>query len=55
MSDVKTSSIVYTDVKKPEKEQFSLGTWTGLIPALLVAFVVLKLFVYIKDHKRDGK
>ena len=55
MADTKTSSIAYKDVKKPENDQFTLGTWTGVLPLLIIAFILLKVFVYIKDDKRHGK
>jgi len=55
MSEVKISSIVYENVKKPVKDQATFGTWSILLPTLMVAFVVLKVFIYIKDDKRHGK
>ena len=50
-----TSSIVYKDVVKLKHDQLQAGTWTILIPVLIVSFIALKLFVYIKDDKRHGK
>jgi hypothetical protein len=40
--------------KPPVKDQPSFPTW-GILIALVIAFVVLKGFVYIKDDKRHGK
>ncbi len=37
-----------------EYSQTMVPTW-GLILFLMVFFVVLKLFIYIKDDKRHGK
>ena len=55
MSEQKTSSIAYKDVKRPESDQLTMGTWTVAIPILFIAFFVLKFFIYIKDDKRAGK
>ncbi len=38
----------------PKANQLSMPTW-ALIGILLVAFVVLKGFIYLKDEKRHGK
>ena len=51
---VKQSSVVDKNVEPIEKDQFVLPTVYAL-GALIVAFLVLKLFVYIKDDKRHGK
>ncbi len=37
-----------------ENDQMIVPTW-GLVSFLMVFFVVLKLFIYIKDDKRHGK
>lgn len=37
-----------------QKDQFYMPTW-GLILTLIVAFFILKSFIYIKDQKRHGK
>lgn len=50
----KTSSIVDQSVQKPKPDQFSMPTW-GIIITLIIALVVLKSFIYIKDEKRHGK
>lgn len=50
----KTSSMVDKKVETVKTDQFSVPT-TGVIAALIVAFLVLKSFVYIKDKKRHGK
>lgn len=48
------SSIVTETVSHPQADQFSMPTW-GIIVFLIVAMVVLKTFIYIKDDKRHGK
>lgn len=52
--EVQTSSIVNEYVKMPKQDQFKSPTW-GLLVVLVIAFFVLKGFVYIKDDKRHGK
>ena len=51
----KPSSItsVHHHTKTPE-QQFKMPTW-GLLTALVVTLIVLKLFIYIKDPKRDAR
>lgn len=51
---MRTSSIVTEAVAHPKAEQFSMPTW-GIIVTLIIAMVVLKTFIYIKDDKRHGK
>ena len=53
-NETQKSSVVDSNVQTPAKDQFSMPTW-GLIVFLIVALVVLKGFIYIKDKKRDGK
>ena len=48
------TSIFSAPNKSPEKEQFKMPTW-GLLAILIVAFFVLKTFIYITDEKRKGK
>jgi hypothetical protein len=52
--EVKTSSIVNEYVQMPKQDQFKVPTW-GLLVVLVIAFFILKTFVYIKDDKRHGK
>ena len=48
------STVLQKSAEKPEEGQFSMPTW-GLIFVLILAFVILKSFIYIKDEKRYGK
>lgn len=48
------STIVTKDVEPIQKDQFKLPTW-GALTLLIVAFIVLKSLIYIKDKKRHGK
>jgi hypothetical protein len=50
----KTSSIVTDKVQLLKDGQYYLPTGAVLV-TLVIALVVLKLFIYIKDPKRDGK
>ncbi len=50
----KTSSIVDKTVQTPQPDQFMMPTW-GIIIVLIIALVVLKSFIYIKDGDRHGK
>ncbi|GAB4021730.1 MAG: hypothetical protein Fur0010_24800 [Bdellovibrio sp.] len=51
----KTSSVVTKEVQPIKTEgQFKMPTW-GVLVFLVIALVVLKAFIYIKDDKRDGK
>lgn len=52
--EVQTSSIVNEYVQMPKQDQLKFPTW-GLLVVLVIAFFVLKTFVYIKDDKRHGK
>lgn len=42
------------EYEKSEADQFTLPTWFLLV-FLMVFFVILKKFIYIKDTKRHGK
>lgn len=53
-NNVEKSSIVDSSVTVTGKDQFRMPTW-GIIVALIIAFFVLKSFIYIKDKKRHGK
>lgn len=49
------SSIVNHPYRFPPKyDQFRLPTW-GLLVILIIAFFLLKYFIYIADEKRHGK
>lgn len=49
-----SSIIVHPYQMAKPYEQFKMPTW-ALIAVLLVAFFVLKFFIYIADEKRHGK
>ena len=51
---VKESSVVTKDVQVVNNSQANYPTW-GLLIFLVGFFVVLKMFIYIKDPSRDGK
>ncbi len=53
-NNVEKSSMVDSNVTTAETGQFSMPTW-GIIVALVIAFFILKSFIYIKDKKRHGK
>ncbi len=48
------SSIIVHPYQMPKKDQSILPTWSLLV-VLIVAFFVLKYFIYISDEKRHGK
>ncbi len=48
----KTSSVVDSNVQVVSVDQFKVQT-PYIIGFLFVVFIVLKLFIYIKDEKRD--
>jgi len=48
------SIIVTKDVQPIQKDQLKLPTW-GALALLVIAFIVLKSLIYIKDKKRHGK
>ena len=48
---VKPKSI---QIQKVNDNQLSFSTWM-LLAGLILAFVILKTFIYIKDEKRHGK
>ncbi len=52
--EAKQSSIVTNEVYTLKEGQFYMPTW-GVIVTLIIALVVLKSFIYIKDDKRHGK
>lgn len=52
--EAQTSSIVNQYVQMPKPDQLKVPTW-GLLVVLVIAFFILKGFVYIKDDKRHGK
>ena len=52
--NMKTSSIVVDSVQRPKPNQMQAPTWLILI-VLVIALVVLKSFIYIKDGQRHGK
>lgn len=52
--EAQTSSIVNEYVQMPKHDQSKVPTW-GLLVVLVIAFFILKGFVYIKDDKRHGK
>lgn len=54
MNETNKESIVTKDVQVVNNSQANYPTW-GLLIFLIGFFVVLKMFIYIKDPKRDGK
>ncbi|MCR9205970.1 MAG: hypothetical protein NXH75_15410 [Halobacteriovoraceae bacterium] len=50
----RTSSVVDKNVQNIRNEQPAMSTWFLLV-SLVVALVVLKAFIYIKDGDRHGK
>jgi hypothetical protein len=48
------SSIFSVNPQTTKSNQFKMPTW-GLLSTLIVAFFILKFFIYIKDDKRHGK
>ncbi len=49
------SSVIVHEYKFPPKEErLTLPTW-GLLVILIIAFFMLKYFIYIQDEKRHGK
>ncbi|MFT6068940.1 MAG: hypothetical protein ACJAT2_002950 [Bacteriovoracaceae bacterium] len=52
--EAKKSSIVTDEVYMLKEGQFYMPTW-GVLVTLVIALVVLKSFIYIKDEKRHGK
>lgn len=64
MSEQFKSSVVHKEYKflsqkeeldRTPTKQFSMGTYTGIIPFLIIVFFLIKTFIYIKDPKRHGK
>ena len=54
MDNVKTSSLVDSNVQQINNDQLAAPTWI-IIVTLICALVILKSFIYIKDPKRHGK
>lgn len=51
----KTSTVLQKgEGRLPLKDQPAFPTWAIMV-ILILAFVILKSFVYIKDEKRHGK
>lgn len=48
------SSIFAHPTQTPKANQFMMPTW-ALIVVLIIAFFILKPFIYIADEKRHGK
>ncbi|MBT3984371.1 MAG: hypothetical protein HOE90_23650 [Bacteriovoracaceae bacterium] len=42
------------DLVHYKPDQFKFPTW-GAVIVLIAAFIILKMFIYIKDSKRHGK
>ncbi|MGB0452729.1 MAG: hypothetical protein ACPGJV_03370 [Bacteriovoracaceae bacterium] len=53
-NEVKESVAAAAPLKQPIPDQFSMPYW-GIPIFLIVVFVILKVFIYIKDDKRHGK
>jgi hypothetical protein len=51
---VSESSIFAHPIQHPQADQLKFPTW-ALILILIVAFFILKSFIYISDKKRHGK
>ena len=48
------SSIINHPYRMPKKSYLMAPTWLLLL-VLMVAFFILKYFIYLKDDKRHGK
>lgn len=48
------TSIFSANNKRPSNDQSRMPTW-ALLAILIVAFFLLKTFIYITDEKRKGK
>ena len=48
------SSVLQPSHEPIRDGQFAMPTWS-LIVVLVIIFVILKSFIYIKDGQRDGK
>lgn len=48
------TSIFPVETPNPKNNQFKMPTW-GLMAVLIVAFFILKTFIYITDEKRKGR
>ena len=54
MSEVKESVANYGPLKPLTMGQLEFPYW-GIPIVLIIIFIILKLFIYIKDDKRHGK
>jgi hypothetical protein len=52
--NIETSVIVTPNVQRINNDQFKMPTW-GLLVVLIISFLILKGFIYIKDEKRHGQ
>lgn len=50
----KQSTVLQPDYQPIQTGQWAAPTWS-IIVLLVIVFIVLKYFIYIKDEKRDGK
>ena len=48
------SSVLHSHYEPVRDGQFQMPTW-GIIIVLIIVFIVLKSFIYIKDDQRHGK
>jgi hypothetical protein len=48
------SSIIVAPIQQTESNQLKFPTW-ALLVVLIIAFFILKSFIYISDKKRHGK
>ena len=48
------SSIFVHPIQHPKPDQLKLPTWSVIV-ILIIAFFILKPFIYISDKKRHGK
>lgn len=53
-ANARPSAIAYKDVVRPRNDSPMAPTW-GVVVFLIITFLVLKTFIYIKDGKRHGK
>jgi predicted nucleic acid-binding Zn ribbon protein len=53
-NEAKTSSVVNHEVQMLTPNQFRVSSWM-IIVFLIIALVVIKSFIYIKDEKRHGR
>lgn len=48
------SSVLHSHHEPIRDGQFAMPTW-GIIIVLIISFIILKSFIYIKDDQRHGK